>query len=171
MQADFRPKPNAETGRQMQNSRTLRPICSSTRGSSQIFMYTHTLLNFKRPPGRRPRRTECKIHPRRVEAPRSHLHFVVQLLEAAVLPRHGELGALQDGLAAGHVAVDLREVHVEPGRRHRRHTRTNSARRRGQEKQTAATRSELSQKKCFNSSTCGGGCHFVSPAAGCVVCC
>lgn len=108
-------------------------------------MYTHTLLNFKRPPGRhRPRRPECKINPWRVEAPRSHLHFVVQLLEAAVLPRHGELGALQDGLAAGHVAVDLREVHVKPGGPpHKPHTnkQTNSARRRGKEKQTAAPRS------------------------------
>lgn len=141
--ADFRSKPKAKTDT---NFWTLRPICNSTRGYSQIFMYTHALLNFKRPPGRRrPRRTECKIHPWRVEAPRSHLHFVVQLLEAAVLPRHGELGALQDGLAAGHVAVDLREVHVEPGGRHTNHTQTNkqtnSARRRGKEKQTAAPRS------------------------------
>lgn len=42
-----------------------------------------------------------------------HLHFVVQLLDAAVLARHGEIGALQKGLASRHVAVDLGEVHVE----------------------------------------------------------
>lgn len=142
-------------------------------------MYTHTLLNFKRPPGRhRPRRPECKINPWRVEAPRSHLHFVVQLLEAAVLPRHGELGALQDGLAAGHVAVDLREVHVEPGGRHTNHTQTN--------KQTQRVVVERKNrlpllapetfpppsfsKKSFNSSTLNG-CHSVSPVAGRIVCC
>lgn len=38
----------------------------------------------------------------------------MQLLKAAVFARHGELGALQDGLAAGHVAVHLCEVHVKP---------------------------------------------------------
>lgn len=65
----------------------------------------------------------------------------MQLLEAAVLPRHGELGALQDGLAAGHVAVDLCEVHVEPERgRQTNTTRTQTSKRsvsgRGKEKET-----------------------------------
>lgn len=50
---------------------------------------------------------------------RFHLHFVVQLLDAAVFAWDGELGALQDGLAAGHVAVDLCEVHVKPEDKHK----------------------------------------------------
>lgn len=45
-----------------------------------------------------------------------YLHFVMKLLDAPIFAWHRELGALQDGLATGHVAVHLCEVDVKPDR-------------------------------------------------------
>lgn len=126
---------------------------------------TATLLNFKRWPGRRPSRTECKTT-------RSHLHFVMQLLEAAVLPWHGELGALQDRLTAGHVAVDLREVHVEPERG--RQTNTKHAHIQANAQRVIVEREKKKQlklipRRAFQRSSTLDGCRSISPVASSVV--
>lgn len=102
----------------------------------------------------------------------------MQLLEAAVLPRHGELGALQDCLTAGHVAVDLREVHVEPERGRQTdtkhaHIQANAQRvivERGKKK----TDCRYSQLKLFpcqahQRSSTSDGCRSISPVASSVV--